>query len=284
MTTTLPSSSNDTNTDPLPFKIQDSVLGRGATCIVKRAVNTLTGERIAAKEMELNRWSDCYEREVHVLKLLRHKNIIRFYGHTTIENTGVIFVELVRTSLDDVLDFVGFLEEDEAIDVTLEIVEGLQHMHERGIVHSDIKPENVSYNLLTCCVKLFDMGFSEQFPSPDSKTDAARCTPLFAAPEKLSGKMHNPFLADTWALGITFHMMLTGTTPFDDASNIQELMALHEKGSSSGSSVEIPASVSQSVGCVLSGMLRWCPEKRWSLKKIKEKLVQLSIIRNAKSI
>jgi len=116
------------------------------------------------------------------------------------------------------------------------------------------------------------------------KTKSGRGSPLYLAPERLTRKYHNPFSADAWSLGVTFYKMLLGETPFEMAQDTQELIAFHETNSSSSLSVNIPESVSPCLAEILKGMLMWCPEKRWSLEKIKEKLVELPKIGKEKSI
>jgi len=158
--------------------------------------------------------------------------------------------------------------------ITLQVTEGLQYMHNLGICHSDLKPDNISYDVVTGKVKIFDFGFCEFLDASQSvASTAARGSPLFMAPERVLRLKHKPFFAEIWSLGIVFYNLMIGVTPFEYVRNMDDLRSWMKAGRSSEIvSVDLPVNLSKEIREILSGMLVWLPQNRWSLERIKNHL------------
>jgi len=250
----------------------DTRLGKGASSVVKLAIHKNSGEKAAVKEVDLLDHLKEYRREVQALNQLKHPNIIGFYGHSRKGVKGVIFLEYVRETLKDYLKRVGgSVSEVEAVLVTLQLADGLQYMHKQGICHCDLKPDNISYDVVVGKVKIFDFGFCEFLDATRSvSSTAARGSPLFMAPERVLRLKHKPFLAEIWSLGVVFYNLMVGVTPFEYVRNMDDLRAWMKAGRTSEIvSVDLPGNLSKEIREILSGMLVWLPQNRWSLERTK---------------
>lgn len=109
------------------------------------------------------------------------------------------------------------LGEEEAIRITLGTAQALDHAHDRGFIHRDVKPKNI---MLTKDnqVKLADMGLAREvsdYKVATMEKGKAYGTPYYISPEQIRGEINIDFRADIYSLGATFYHMLTGRVPFD---------------------------------------------------------------------
>ncbi|KAK4948967.1 serine/threonine-protein kinase gin4 [Elasticomyces elasticus] len=155
------------------------------------------------------------EREIAVMKLLEHPNIVRLYDVWENRNELYLIMEYVDGGeLFHYVDERKGLPEDEAIFIFRQIVSALLYCHRLLICHRDLKPENILLNQRDLTVKLIDFGMAAL--QPKGRQLSTPCgSPHYAAPEVVSSKPYDGTQADVWSCGVILYVMLTGTTPFN---------------------------------------------------------------------
>jgi mitogen-activated protein kinase kinase kinase 19 len=192
---------------------------------------TLTGEQIAVKQVSLHpdveKAEKQYEKlqhEVGLLRSLSHMNIVGYRGTDFDESTRTvnIFMEYVPGgSITQNLKLFGAFDETIFKRYTGQILDGIEYLHEQGIVHRDIKGANV----MICpsgAIKLIDFGCAKQFClQPDCSLSQSGLfksmvgTPYWMAPEVITESGFRK-KSDIWSIGCTVFEMATGKPPFYD--------------------------------------------------------------------
>lgn len=197
----------------------DRILGKGGFSSVIKVVNNDTGEFYAAKIMPLDEICDNNEfkyakNEIKYLKKIDHENVIKYYDSFNVvnnENTEyfVIITEFCQNG--SLLDAVNKLPKKKLNEILFKIAKTVDYLHDKGIAHCDIKLDNILLDS-NLNPKLCDFGFAK---SCKKVPDNQKCyTLVYAAPEILKKGSYDPFLADIWALGITFYSADAKTFPF----------------------------------------------------------------------
>jgi eukaryotic-like serine/threonine-protein kinase len=202
-----------------PFLVGQK-LGVGGMGVVYRATYTKTGQVVALKLLssELSnkpRLVARFERELAILKKLKHPNIVPCYGGGKLGEQHFLAMELIEGgSLATELKRRNKLSWEEVIRVGLQVCSALEHAHEHGIIHRDLKPSNL---LLTKDgkIKLADFGIARDNDAT-ALTAAGKTVGTFAymAPEQIRGDPPVTPKADLYALGCVMYELLTGTPPF----------------------------------------------------------------------
>ena len=155
-----------------------------------------------------------FRNEASIAASLNHPNIVKVYNHGTIDGVPYIANEYIKgQNLKEVLDFRSALPIDEAIDYMLQLSSALSYAHKHGIVHRDVKPENI-YVMGDGTIKLGDFGIAQ---ADSNKKDAAKeivGSVHYLAPEITSGKLATS-QSDIYAAGVTFFELITGHVPFN---------------------------------------------------------------------
>ena len=139
-----------------------------------------------------------------------HPNIMPIVGARNFNGQIAIISEYAPDgSLEDLLRAKGKLSIEEAVEITIGILEGLQHLHESGIIHRDLKPANILFDGET--PRLTDFGIS-RIISADSLSETVSGTWAYMAPECFDGKRN--VQTDIWSVGVILYRMLTGNLPF----------------------------------------------------------------------
>ena len=162
-------------------------------------------------------WSR-FEREAELGAVLDHPGIVRCVPrHGSARGTYVVMEYLTGITLAERLAVVERLPEIEALRLTSQITAALQYLHEKGIVHGDIKPGNV----MLCAdgsIRLIDFGMAQPVDKRRFRLGGsapAMGTKEYIAPEQLQ-RQHGRPSADIYSLGATLYQMLTGVVPFPD--------------------------------------------------------------------
>jgi serine/threonine-protein kinase len=163
-------------------------------------------------------------REARITSLLQHPNIVQVIDHnTTPDGTEYLVMEyLAGESLSQRLARAGRLPLEAVVDIIDQIAAGLSAAHGRGVVHRDLKPDNVFLvpveGRQTELVKILDFGISKRTGS--LKVSGMVCgTPQYMAPEQVEGRVLDiDASTDQFALAVIAHEMLTGRNPFDGDS------------------------------------------------------------------
>ncbi|KXL42483.1 hypothetical protein M433DRAFT_59367 [Acidomyces richmondensis BFW] len=155
------------------------------------------------------------EREIAVMKLLEHPNIVRLYDVWENRNELYLIMEYVDGGeLFHYVDERKGLPEDETVYIFRQIVSALLYCHRLRICHRDLKPENILLNQKDLTVKLIDFGMAAL--QPEGRLLSTPCgSPHYAAPEVVSSKPYDGTQADVWSCGVILYVMLTGTTPYN---------------------------------------------------------------------
>lgn len=163
-----------------------------------------------------------------MLKNLRHKNIIQFYE--SFESKDYILIIMEYISCGDLLSYVrrrSRISENVAKFIFKQIIEGIQYIHSKNVVHRDIKLDNILIDLNNS-IKICDFGVSKQVKKGEIINDQCG-TPAYIAPEILRNNGYEGFGVDIWSAGVVLYTMLTGTVPFK-AHNMKDLHRLILKG------------------------------------------------------
>ena len=194
-------------------------LGEGGMGVVYKAEDTQLRRTVALKFLPRETLDEeevkaRLIREAQAAASLDHPNICQVFGIH--EEDGEIFIAMAYIDGPSLAEKIKErpLPLDEALTIATQIAEGLQEAHEQGVVHRDIKPQNV---LLTGKgqVKILDFGLASLTGrSKLTKTGTTMGTPAYMSPEQLEGKNVDR-RADIWALGCVLYEMLTQKSPFE---------------------------------------------------------------------
>ncbi|KAE8348805.1 hypothetical protein BDV28DRAFT_164043 [Aspergillus coremiiformis] len=201
------------------------------------------------------------EREVVIMKLIEHPNVVRLYD--VWENRGELYLVLEYVEGGELFNYLskyGPLEEFEAVKLFRQIIAGLAYCHRFSICHRDLKPENILLDSQHN-VKLADFGMAALQPAGHwLKTSCG--SPHYAAPEIIKGRNYRGDKADLWSCGIILFALLTGYLPFDggDLSSTLRLVKTAK--------VEIPEHLSDEAADLIYQILQKRPEDRISMRDI----------------
>ncbi|PVF97966.1 Pkinase-domain-containing protein [Serendipita vermifera] len=189
-------------------------IGEGAFGKVRIGTHRLTGVRVALKQIP-KAVSASLTREIHHHRQLHHPHIAQLYEVIATETSIWLVTELCSGGeLFDYLAEKTRFDEFEARALFGQICLAVAYCHDQGVVHRDLKLENV---LLDdhCNVKLSDFGFTREYDR-GSLLETYCGTAGYASPEMISGQKYLGQEADIWSLGVILYALLTGTMPFDD--------------------------------------------------------------------
>jgi len=212
-----------------PFQVEDRI-GIGGMGIVYRAIYTKNGAPVALKILSPD-VSDSeslqrrFEREISILKKLRHPNIVRYYGGGKFGSQRFYAMELIEGgSLEAYLKQKTRLPWEEALDITMQVARALQHAHEAGVIHRDLKPANL-LKTTENVIKLTDFGIARD-TTATAITAAGKTVGTYAymAPEQIRGKPPVDKKTDMYAMGCVLFEMIAGETPFTSENQGEMLM------------------------------------------------------------
>ena len=217
------------------FKILGK-LGAGAMATVFKAVQLSLDREVAIKVLPRKfssnpQFIERFYAEGRSAAALNHPNIVQAFDVGKAGEFHYFVMEYVdgRTVYDDIVKQKRFAEKD-AVEVMIQVAEALQHAHEKGLIHRDVKPKNV---MITNegVVKLADMGLARAVSDKEAaEAEAGKAfgTPYYISPEQIRGEREIGPPADIYSLGATFYHMVTGSVPFE-GKNPSAVMHKHLK-------------------------------------------------------
>uniref|UniRef100_A0A3P9A6C0 non-specific serine/threonine protein kinase n=1 Tax=Esox lucius TaxID=8010 RepID=A0A3P9A6C0_ESOLU len=234
-------------------------IGKGNFAKVKLARHVLTGKEVRIPYCICS-VSKLF-REVRIMKLLNHPNIVKLFE--VIETEKTLYLIMEYASGGEVFDYLvahGRMKEKEARAKFRQIVSAVQYCHQKCIVHRDLKAENLLLDA-DMNIKIADFGFSNEF-TMGNKLDTFCGSPPYAAPELFQGKKYDGPEVDVWSLGVILYTLVSGSLPFD-GQNLKELRERVLRGK-----YRIPFYMSTDCENLLKKFLILNPTKRGSLEQI----------------
>ncbi len=202
-----------------------SKIADGGMGTVYKARNRNTGEIVAVKVIAPTTAKNPillqrFEREFIAAKVLDHPNVVKAIDYCGALPHPFLVMEYVDgESLGQIMERQGTVPEAEAVRLVAQVCEGLQRAHKQGLVHRDVKPDNI---LVTKdgIAKLTDMGLVKDVEGDLNLTKTGRGlgTPHYMAPEQFRNAKNVDVRGDIYSLGATLYALVTGQIPFENAS------------------------------------------------------------------
>jgi len=195
-------------------------IGEGGMADVYRATDVVDNKTVAVKILkrefaENEEFLRRFRNESKAIALLNHPNIVKIFDVGFSDRIQFIVMEYIDgNTLNEYMELQGQLDWRDAVHYILQILRALQHAHSKGIVHRDIKPQNIMM-LQDGTIKVMDFGIAK-FAREDGKTgtDKAIGTVHYISPEQARGGTTDA-KSDIYSVGVMFYEMLTGKKPFD---------------------------------------------------------------------
>ena len=211
-------------------------LGAGAMATVYKAKQISLDRIVAIKKLPKKfssnpQFIERFFAEGRAAAQLNHPNIVQAFD---VGNEGDLYyfvMEYVegRSVHDDIVTHKRY-KESEAVDIAIQVAEALEHAHDRGLIHRDVKPKNIMITK-EGVVKLADMGLARAMSDVEAaEAEAGRAfgTPYYISPEQIRGEKDIGPPADIYSLGVTLYHMVTGSVPFE-GKNPSSVMHKHLK-------------------------------------------------------
>lgn len=194
-------------------------LGRGTYGKVRKAIERHSGREVAIKSIRKEKIKDEQDmvhirREIEIMSSLRHPHIISIYE--VFENKDKIVIVMEYASKGELYDYISErrrLTERETRHFFRQIVSAVHYCHKNGVVHRDLKLENVLLDE-NCNIKIADFGLSNLYHK-DKLLQTFCGSPLYASPEIVNGRPYRGPEVDSWALGVLLYTLVYGSMPFD---------------------------------------------------------------------
>lgn len=231
------------------------MLGKGGMGEVYRATDLALAQSVALKFLHAEgadnqRWLERFHAEVRIARQISHPNVCRVYDIG--EADGVPFLSMEYLDGDDVATLlvgIGKLPYDKALDASRKICAGLAAAHDKGVIHRDLKPQNI---MMTRRGEILITDFGLAAVADTLRgAEARNGTPAYMSPEQLRGAEVTA-KSDIYALGLVMYELFTGRKPFE-AKSIPELISLQESQS--------PASMktyANEIDPAVEGIIRKC--------------------------
>lgn len=217
--------------------IKGELIGRGSFGSVYLALNVTTGEMLAVKQVIVHREAaknseglEAMHKEVETMKYLDHLNIVQYLGFEQKKNTYSLFLEYVAGgSISSCLKSYGKFDEPLVKFITRQVLEGLKYLHSNGILHRDLKADNLLLEIDGTC-KISDFGISKK--SQDIYSNNAEMsmqgTIFWMAPEVIHSMVEDKKQGysakiDIWSLGCVVLEMFAGQRPWSNEAVVSAI-------------------------------------------------------------
>lgn len=251
--------------DPRDYYSKLHKIGQGASGGVYTAYDNGTNNSVAIKQMNLEQQpkKELIINEILVMKSSRHKNIVNFINSYLVEGSLWVVMEYMEGgSLTEVVTH-SVMTEGQIGAVCRETLEGLKFLHANGIIHRDIKSDNILLSL-NGDIKLTDFGFCAQINESNLKRTTLVGTPYWMAPEMISRKEYGPKI-DIWSLGIMTIEMIDGEPPYLNETPLRALYLITTLGTPE---VKDPDALSELLRLFLNWSLKVSPDERASAEEL----------------
>lgn len=206
------------------YEIQE-IIGVGGMAVVYKAHDNQEDKTVAIKILKEEFVSNeeflrRFKNESKAIAMLSHPNIVKVYDVSFGDLIQYIVMEYIDgITLKEYIERQGSLRWKDAVHFTIQILKGLQHAHDKGIVHRDVKPQNIMV-LPDGTIKVTDFGIA-RFARSEQRTitDKAIGSVHYISPEQARGEKTDE-KADVYSVGVMLYEMLTGQLPFEAESAV----------------------------------------------------------------
>ena len=203
-----------------------SKIAEGGMGAVYKGRNRTTGAIVAVKIIPAETARNPtlvrrFEQEFRAASLIDHPNVVKALDYCGTNPTPFLVMEFVDgESLGQRVERDGPIDEAEAVRIIGQVCEGLHRAHKQGLIHRDVKPDNILIAHADGTAKLTDLGLVKDVEGELNLTRTGRGlgTPHFMAPEQFRNAKNADVRCDVYSLGATLYCMVTGEVPFDKTS------------------------------------------------------------------
>lgn len=203
----------------------EEIIGVGGMAVVYKAYDNIDDRTVAVKILKEEyianeEFRRRFKNESKYIAVLSHPNIVKVYDVSFGDRLQYIVMEHIEgITLKEYIEQQGAIQPKEAVHFTTQILRALQHAHDKGIVHRDVKPQNIIL-LQNGSIKVTDFGIAS-FSRSDTRTmsDSAIGSVHYISPEQARGDFTDA-KADLYSVGVVMYEMLTGTLPFQSDSAV----------------------------------------------------------------
>lgn len=196
------------------------VLGTGSYGYVRQGVNIVTGEQFAIKTLKDTQNKKGIQREIAILKLLDHPNIVKLYDVIEDAKSGIYYLVLELAGGGELFDYIvarGRLREKEARKFFRQIISGVEYCHSSLVIHRDLKPENLLLDV-DGNIKINDFGFSN-IMIPGERFSTFCGSVSYVAPEIIKNIKYVGPEIDIWSIGVILYTLVCGRLPWPETSD-----------------------------------------------------------------
>ncbi|MEI8341992.1 MAG: serine/threonine-protein kinase, partial [Verrucomicrobiota bacterium] len=244
----------------------ESVLGGGGMGKVYKAFDIELERHIALKVVQQELGGDAehlkkFEEEARFTALVNHPNVVKVFSFGSDHGLLFIAMELVdKGTLSQLIDLQGRIAELQALEIGIQVAEGLNAAHQRGLLHRDVKPGNILF-LDPHTMKIVDFGLA-QFLEQEAENASSDIwgTSYYLPPERLN-RQPEDLRSDIYSLGSTLFHAIAGRPPFE--AETASLVALKHIKSKAVSLQAFAPDVSESTAAVINRMLQKDPNDRY---------------------
>ncbi|MFT7801656.1 serine/threonine-protein kinase PLK3-like [Arapaima gigas] len=242
------------------------LLGKGGFARCYEMTDLSSNKTYAVKVIPQSRVSKPHQREkitneIELHKTLHHKHVVKFSHHFEDQDNIYIFLELCsRKSLAHIWKARHTLTDPEVRYYLRQIISGLKYLHNKGILHRDLKLGNFFVNE-NMELRLGDFGLAAKLEPVEQRKKTICGTPNYLAPEVLNRQGHGPE-SDVWSLGCVMYTLLCGNPPFETQDLKETYKCIKEVR------YTLPMSLSSAAQKLISGILQRNPTDRYTLDQI----------------
>lgn len=266
------------------YEIQE-IIGVGGMAVVYKAHDNQENRTVAIKILKSEFVSNQefirrFKNESKAIAMLSHPNIVKVYDVSFGDLIQYIVMEYIEgITLKEYIERQGSLRWKDAVHFTIQILRGLQHAHDKGIVHRDVKPQNIMV-LPDSTIKVTDFGIA-RFSRSDQRTitDKAIGSVHYISPEQARGEKTDE-KSDIYSVGVMLYEMITGQMPFQAESAVSVAIMQLQREPKNPS--EINGSIPQGLEQITMHAMQKTPERRYQSSA--EMLCDLDAFRKDPSI
>lgn len=251
------------------YRLEEQI-GEGGMASVYRALDLRTGHRVAVKflrqELQANpEFLDRFRREATAASRMSHHNIVNLLDIGDNPAAPYLVFEFVDgKTLKEIIAEHGKLPQSTAVQIAIRILSALRHAHEAGVIHRDIKPQNILVDRQGY-IKVSDFGIARMVGANTITESDAKQTVMgsvhYFSPEQARGETAT-FASDLYSVGVVLYEMLTGQVPFEGETPVA--VAMQHMQSTAKPIREISPAVTASVESVVNKAMQKDPKERYA--------------------